>query len=418
MGKHGATHESDEEDFRMMYDLTANSSTAVRNSPCGGTLANGGQNVRTSMSGMFSSGRTDARHMAEHTGPYALSDPECEGLVRLYPSSRPRPPVGLQKPYPWMERLHPIIGESTLVKRLPDVIPGNEASHRERMKMERKALYELLKWPNPDEYPWPGAPEFIDPYCRNNDPEKGPMNCDVWIHSIKLACLDTPMGICCRHTRYTPAWGSWNPTGGYPELTEFPIIPKVERWQDIDDVSTSYGIMYCPSCESNKGTDDFMLVDHASVTTMGDNPTAAASSGPQPSATNQSVKEEQLPDVEDSDVRTFVVVVELEIERIDLWRKTAGLTTASIATVEAVARKLGSTFQEEHTSCGVDATIMNHCRSRSMRPFQTLMENITQIGQKKFIGTKMRGHAEGTNQGQCSRLDLRGRFHDSKGSMP
>eukprot|EP00971_Amphidinium_carterae_P008580 169187-Amphidinium_carterae.1 len=247
----------------MTYDLTANSSPTVRNPPCGGTLANGGQTSRASMSGMFSSGRTDTRHMAEHTGPYALSDPECEGLVRLYPSSRPRPPMGMQKPYPWMENMHPITSESTcpaeqgcypfsVVKRLPDVIPGNEESHKQRMEMERKALYELLKSPNPDEYPWRGAPEFIDPYCRNNDPEKGPMNCDVWYsycmrqtllrnseeydclnyfcyvckktdsvktrppkgpralsrclicydvwmcreHSIKLACLDSPMGIC------------------------------------------------------------------------------------------------------------------------------------------------------------------------------------------------------------------------------
>eukprot|EP00971_Amphidinium_carterae_P315006 6261845-Amphidinium_carterae.2 len=46
--------------------------------------------------------------------------------------------------------------------------------------MERKALYELLKTPNPDEYPWPGAPEEIDPYCRNSNPEKGPMNWDLW----------------------------------------------------------------------------------------------------------------------------------------------------------------------------------------------------------------------------------------------
>eukprot|EP00971_Amphidinium_carterae_P070066 1386463-Amphidinium_carterae.1 len=68
---------------------------------------------------------------------------------------------------------------------------------------------------------------------------------DVWMcreHIITLNCLDSPMGICCRHTRYTPGWGSWNPTGGYPELTEFPIIPKAERWQDIDDICTSKGI--------------------------------------------------------------------------------------------------------------------------------------------------------------------------------
>eukprot|EP00971_Amphidinium_carterae_P032061 631414-Amphidinium_carterae.2 len=191
LSKHGDVHGSDEEDFRLTSDLTAGSSPTVTNLPCGGTSANGGKFWRASMSGAFSSGLKDTRHMAEHTGPYALSDPESDGLVRLYPSSRPRSPIGSQKPYPWMENMHPIAGESTcpaeqgcyplsVVKRLPDVIPGEQASHRQLMVMERKALCEFLKTPNPDEYPWPGAPEFIDPYCKNNDPEKGPMNCDLW----------------------------------------------------------------------------------------------------------------------------------------------------------------------------------------------------------------------------------------------
>eukprot|EP00971_Amphidinium_carterae_P335903 6471995-Amphidinium_carterae.1 len=110
------------------------------------------------------------------------------------------------------------------------------------------------------------------------------------------------MGVCCRHTRYTPAWSSWNPTGGYPELTDFPIIPKSERWQDIDDVYTSKGIQYCQKCDSDKDADEFMLVDQASNTTMGDNAAAAASSGARPSSSTQVVKEEQmLPDVEVSD---------------------------------------------------------------------------------------------------------------------
>eukprot|EP00971_Amphidinium_carterae_P069518 1375531-Amphidinium_carterae.1 len=110
------------------------------------------------------------------------------------------------------------------------------------------------------------------------------------------------MGVCCRHTRYTPGWGSWNPTGGYPELTEFPIIPKAERWQDVDDVCTSNGIQYCQNCDSEKEMDEFMLVDQASDTTMGDNAAGAASSGAGPSSRIQVVKEEQtLPDVEVSD---------------------------------------------------------------------------------------------------------------------
>eukprot|EP00971_Amphidinium_carterae_P014234 281012-Amphidinium_carterae.1 len=65
-----------------------------------------------------------------------------------------------------MVGMHPICGESisppkegcypfSVVRRLPDSILGDDASHRRRMKMERKALYELLKYPNPDEYPWP-----------------------------------------------------------------------------------------------------------------------------------------------------------------------------------------------------------------------------------------------------------------------
>eukprot|EP00971_Amphidinium_carterae_P320161 6364159-Amphidinium_carterae.1 len=42
----------------------------------------------------------DRRHMAEHTGPFALSDPESHGLENLYPSSRPRASIeGMKTPY-------------------------------------------------------------------------------------------------------------------------------------------------------------------------------------------------------------------------------------------------------------------------------------------------------------------------------
>eukprot|EP00971_Amphidinium_carterae_P077055 1522316-Amphidinium_carterae.2 len=34
--------------------------------------------------------------------------------------------------------------------------------------------------------------------------------------------------------------------GGYPMLTEFPGLPRQERWQDVDNISTSYDITYCP----------------------------------------------------------------------------------------------------------------------------------------------------------------------------
>eukprot|EP00971_Amphidinium_carterae_P075436 1490523-Amphidinium_carterae.1 len=112
------------------------------------------------------------------------------------------------------------------------------------------------------------------------------------------------MGICCRHTRYTPGWGSWNPTGGYPELTEYPIIPLAERWQDIDDIQSSKGIQYCQNCESEKDMDGFMLVDQASDTTMGDRSAPAESRVARPSTSTriQVVKEEpMLPEVEVSD---------------------------------------------------------------------------------------------------------------------
>eukprot|EP00971_Amphidinium_carterae_P001968 39309-Amphidinium_carterae.4 len=129
--------------------------------------------------------------MAEYVMPYPITDPACEGLVRLYPAARPRPPIGLQKPYRWMEEMNGYTRESTyesekgcypfsVVRRLPDVIPGHEESVMERVRMERKALYEILRTDNPDEYPWPGAPEELDPYCQNRNPKNGPMNWDVW----------------------------------------------------------------------------------------------------------------------------------------------------------------------------------------------------------------------------------------------
>eukprot|EP00971_Amphidinium_carterae_P310533 6170788-Amphidinium_carterae.1 len=111
------------------------------------------------------------------------------------------------------------------------------------------------------------------------------------------------MGICCRHTRYTVGWGSWNPKGGYPELTEFPIIPLSERWQDTDDIQTTKGIQYCRSCEPEEDENEFMMVDQASDTTMGDRSATAASSGARPSTSRriQVKKEQSLPDVEVSD---------------------------------------------------------------------------------------------------------------------
>eukprot|EP00971_Amphidinium_carterae_P178686 3544644-Amphidinium_carterae.1 len=189
------------------------------------------------------------------------------------------------------------------------------------MEAERKALYEFLNYPNPDEYPWPGNKAFIDPHCTNDDPEKGPMSCDLWYnycmrqtllrnyeekdfkHYFCYVCKKTdspdkrpPKGnrlltrclicfdvwMCREHIITLNCLDS--PMGGFPELTEFPIIPKAERWQDIDDICSSKGIRYCQSCESEKDADEFMLVDQASDTTMGEHAAAAASSGERPSS--------------------------------------------------------------------------------------------------------------------------------------
>eukprot|EP00971_Amphidinium_carterae_P011238 221219-Amphidinium_carterae.2 len=43
--------------------------------------------------------------------------------------------------------------------------------------------------------------------------------------------------VCCRHTRFTPGTGSWNPTGYYPILEGMPTKMHLqERWQDEDNV--------------------------------------------------------------------------------------------------------------------------------------------------------------------------------------
>eukprot|EP00971_Amphidinium_carterae_P119719 2371854-Amphidinium_carterae.2 len=43
--------------------------------------------------------------------------------------------------------------------------------------------------------------------------------------------------VCCRHTRFTPGPGSWNPIGYYPILEGMPTIRHLqERWQDEDNI--------------------------------------------------------------------------------------------------------------------------------------------------------------------------------------
>eukprot|EP00971_Amphidinium_carterae_P305444 6069820-Amphidinium_carterae.1 len=51
-------------------------------------------------------------------------------------------------------------------------------------------------------------------------------------HRIFLDCIPTGNGIaiCCRHTRYTPGVGSWNPVGGYPPLFETSEVKEEEEW--------------------------------------------------------------------------------------------------------------------------------------------------------------------------------------------
>eukprot|EP00971_Amphidinium_carterae_P349127 6490860-Amphidinium_carterae.2 len=226
----------------------------------------------------------DARHMAEHVKPYALSDPESEGLERLYPASRPRQPIqGDRRPHPWLEGFcEPAQEDKDLSTHQRKEDTPSQVSND-----FQTALYETIDLANPDDCPWPGAPEKEDQFCENEDPTKGPMNrwnwdfycseqaelrsftmppeekmkyyfcyicrkrgkkvrnpdwlidmfkcliCeDVYMcaeHSIQVRSLESVARICCRHTRYTPSRGSWNPKGGYPKLNGVPSIPKQER---------------------------------------------------------------------------------------------------------------------------------------------------------------------------------------------
>eukprot|EP00971_Amphidinium_carterae_P301048 5981689-Amphidinium_carterae.1 len=72
-------------------------------------------------------------------------------------------------------------------------------------------------------------------------------------HSIFLMSLGSSARVCCRHSRYTPGHGSWNPEGGYPPLVDKPHIAKQERWQDVDDVMSKMDDEEAPD------EDDFQL---------------------------------------------------------------------------------------------------------------------------------------------------------------
>eukprot|EP00971_Amphidinium_carterae_P201435 3997026-Amphidinium_carterae.1 len=55
-------------------------------------------------------------------------------------------------------------------------------------------------------------------------------------HRIFPDCLhnfyDRPITICCRHSRYTPRAGSWNPVGGYPVLKDTWDVKLEEEWRE------------------------------------------------------------------------------------------------------------------------------------------------------------------------------------------
>eukprot|EP00971_Amphidinium_carterae_P123505 2446019-Amphidinium_carterae.1 len=58
--------------------------------------------------------------------------------------------------------------------------------------------------------------------------------------------MDTVFAVvCCRHTRFTPGIGSWNPTGYYPRLECMPKkVLLQERWQDEDNIIPNHWIPY------------------------------------------------------------------------------------------------------------------------------------------------------------------------------
>eukprot|EP00971_Amphidinium_carterae_P176495 3499328-Amphidinium_carterae.2 len=55
-------------------------------------------------------------------------------------------------------------------------------------------------------------------------------------HRIFPDCLHNfakkQITICCRHSRYTPRYGSWNPEGGYPTLADSPEVKLEETWRE------------------------------------------------------------------------------------------------------------------------------------------------------------------------------------------
>eukprot|EP00971_Amphidinium_carterae_P038661 760115-Amphidinium_carterae.2 len=164
------------------------------------------------------------------------------------------------------------------------------ASKEIRRWQERKAFFERTKLPNPDAYPWHedcanmedlrdmapfeignvcsrarwqlGTRGWLRDYCYQeytttqaglrywcyvclkgggrDVPLARCAACDnVFMcmeHRIFPDCMhnfyDNRITICCRHSRYTPGLGSWNPMGGYPPLKHTSEVKKQEDWRE------------------------------------------------------------------------------------------------------------------------------------------------------------------------------------------
>eukprot|EP00971_Amphidinium_carterae_P174466 3458586-Amphidinium_carterae.2 len=172
----------------------------------------------------------------------------------------------------------------------PEVWRKAHASKLIRQHEERRAFFHRTKLPNKEAYPWEeqyanmkdldnkrpfdlkqrcsrvkwtvGADNALRDYCYEEVKEppeglhywcyacgKAPSRdlllarcalCgDVFMcmeHRIFPDCMHTfynkQITICCRHSRYTPRTGSWNPVGGYPQLADVWDVRLGEEWRE------------------------------------------------------------------------------------------------------------------------------------------------------------------------------------------
>eukprot|EP00971_Amphidinium_carterae_P322301 6405827-Amphidinium_carterae.3 len=78
-----------------------------------------------------------------------------------------------------------------------------------------------------------------NPKCAKTRLVKCTFCIDVYMcyeHRIFMACMGprSTQAMCCRHSRFTPGLGSWNPEGGYPVLEESSVLSFYEYWEDPD----------------------------------------------------------------------------------------------------------------------------------------------------------------------------------------